>query len=77
MNRWEKSVEVGPGVTSRKVGDRVGVGWVQKGCGRCEWCLRGQKERCQNAISTGIGLQGSHAEYMLAFADATMLIPTP
>ena len=68
-------VEVGPGVTSRKVGDRVGVGWVQKGCGRCEFCLRGKKELCPNAISTGIGLQGSHAEYMLAYADATMLIP--
>jgi len=68
-------VEAGPGVTSRKVGDRVGVGWVQAGCGRCEWCLRGKKELCQNAISTGIGLQGSHAEYMLAYADATMLIP--
>lgn len=68
-------VEVGPGVTSRQVGDRVGVGWVQRGCGRCEWCLRGKKELCQNAISTGISLQGSHAEYMLAYADATMLIP--
>jgi D-arabinose 1-dehydrogenase-like Zn-dependent alcohol dehydrogenase len=68
-------VEVGPGVTSRKVGDRVGVGWVQKGCGRCEWCLRGKKELCQNAQSTGVTMSGSHAEYMLAFADATMLIP--
>ena len=68
-------VEVGPGVSSRKVGDRVGVGWVQRGCGRCEWCLRNKKELCPNAISTGIGLQGSHAEYMLAYADATMLIP--
>jgi len=69
-------VEVGPGVASRKIGDRVGVGWVQRGCGRCEWCLRGKKELCPNAISTGIGLQGSHAEYMLAYADATMLIPS-
>jgi len=68
-------VEIGPAVTSRKVGDRVGVGWHQKGCGRCEWCLRGKKELCPNAISTGIGLEGSHAEYMLAYADATMLIP--
>ncbi len=68
-------VEVGAGVTSCKAGDRVGVGWVQKGCGRCEWCLRGKKELCPNAINTGIGLQGSHAEYMLAYADATMLIP--
>jgi alcohol dehydrogenase len=68
-------VEIGVGVTSRKVGDRVGVGWHQKGCGRCEWCLRGKKESCPNAIVTGLGLQGSHAEYMLAFADATVLIP--
>jgi alcohol dehydrogenase len=68
-------VEVGPGVTSRKVGQRVGVGWVQKGDGTCEWCLRGKKELCQNAISTGIVLQGSHAEYMLAYADATMPLP--
>src|SRR6202790_2830389 len=68
-------IELGPGVTSREVGDRVGVGWVQKGCGRCEWCLRGKKELCQNAISTGVGLQGSHAEYMLAYADATMPLP--
>lgn len=68
-------VEVGPGVDSRKIGDRVGVGWHQKGCGRCEWCLRGKKELCPSAITTGIMLQGSHAEYMLAYADATMLIP--
>jgi D-arabinose 1-dehydrogenase-like Zn-dependent alcohol dehydrogenase len=26
-------VELGPGVTTRKVGDRVGVGWVEKGWG--------------------------------------------
>ena len=31
-------VAVGTGVTSRKVGDRVGVGWIQWTCGRCEWC---------------------------------------
>jgi D-arabinose 1-dehydrogenase-like Zn-dependent alcohol dehydrogenase len=68
-------VEVGPGVTARKVGDRVGVAWVQKGDGTCEWCLRGKKELCVNPIVTGIVLQGSHAEYMLAYADATMPIP--
>jgi alcohol dehydrogenase len=68
-------VEVGPGVASRKVGDRVGVGWVQKGDGTCEWCLRGKKELCVNPISTGIVLEGSHAEYMLAYADATMPLP--
>lgn len=68
-------VEVGPGVTSRKKGDRVGVPWHQKGDGVCEWCLRGKKERCVNPVATGIGMQGSHAEYMLAYADATMPLP--
>jgi len=68
-------VAVGPGVTSRKVGDRVGVGWVQATCGRCEWCLRGKKSFCANQQVTGIQLQGGHAEFMPMFADATMLIP--
>ena len=36
-------VSVGPGVRTRRVGDRVGVAWVQATCGRCEWCLRGRE----------------------------------
>jgi alcohol dehydrogenase len=68
-------VELGAGVTTRKVGDRVGVGWVQKTCGRCEWCARGKKNFCPNQEVTGIQLQGGHAEFMPIYADATMLIP--
>ena len=68
-------VEVGEGVTSRKIGDRVGVPWFQASCGRCEWCLRGKPMFCAQMIGTGIGIQGSHAEYMVAYADATMLLP--
>jgi alcohol dehydrogenase len=30
---------------------------------------------CAQQIGTGIGIQGSHAEYMVAYADATMLLP--
>ena len=68
-------VAVGEGVISRKVGDKVGVPWVQASCGRCEWCLRGKPMFCAQQIGTGIGIQGSHAEYMVAYADATMLLP--
>ena len=68
-------VSLGEGVTSRKVGDRVGVPWIQASCGRCEWCLRGKPMFCAQQIGTGINIQGSHAEYMAAYADATMLIP--
>ena len=68
-------VEVGSGVTSRKIGDRVGVPWVQASCGRCEWCQRGKPMFCAQQIGTGVNTPGSHAEYMVAYADATTLLP--
>ncbi len=68
-------VAIGEGVTTRKVGDRVGVPWVQSTCGRCEWCQRGKLFFCPNQIATGINIAGSHAEYMVAYADATQLLP--
>lgn len=68
-------VAVGPGVRTRRVGDRVGVPWIQASCARCEWCLRGKPAFCSQAIGTGVQTQGSHAEYMLAYADSTMLLP--
>ncbi|PYU23451.1 MAG: alcohol dehydrogenase [Acidobacteria bacterium] len=68
-------VAVAPDVTTRKVGDRVGTAWVQQTCGRCEWCQRGKRMFCPYQKSTGIHLQGGHAEYMPMFADATYLIP--
>jgi alcohol dehydrogenase len=68
-------VALGEGVTTRKVGDRLGVPWLQSTCGRCEWCQRGKSFFCPDHIGTGINIAGSHAEYMVAYADATQLIP--
>jgi alcohol dehydrogenase len=68
-------VAVAPGVVTRKVGDRVGTAWIQSTCGRCEWCQRGRRMFCPYLKSTGLDVQGGHAEYMLMNADATYLIP--
>jgi alcohol dehydrogenase len=68
-------VAVGAAVTTRKVGDRVGVAWVQATCGRCEWCFRGKPMFCAEGIGTSVQIGGGHAEYMVAFADATMPLP--
>ncbi|MGB8158969.1 MAG: alcohol dehydrogenase catalytic domain-containing protein [Nitrososphaeraceae archaeon] len=68
-------VALGESVTTRKIGDRVGVPWLQSTCGRCEWCQRGKLFFCQNQVTTGINIAGSHAEYMVAYADATQLLP--
>ena len=68
-------VELGQNVTTRKIGDRVGVPWVQHTCGRCEWCQRGKSLFCLDQIGTGVNIGGGHAEYMVAYADATQLLP--
>ena len=68
-------VAVGEAVTSRIVGDRVGVPWDQKSCNRCEWCKANKAAFCESGIGTGVNVAGGHAEYMVAYADATVLIP--
>ncbi len=68
-------VNIGSGVTTRKIGDRVGVPWIQASCGRCEWCKRNKPMFCAQPIGTGGAAQGGHAEYMPSQADATMLLP--
>jgi alcohol dehydrogenase len=68
-------VAVGTGVRTRRIGDRVGVPWVQATCGRCEWCLRGKALFCSEQMNTATQMPGGHAEYMTAYANSTVLLP--
>jgi D-arabinose 1-dehydrogenase-like Zn-dependent alcohol dehydrogenase len=74
-------VELGEGVTSRQVGDRVGSTWVQGGCGRCDYCklnlpVTGQTGmNCVAPAMTGMTTQGGHAEYIAVPAHSTVIIP--
>jgi alcohol dehydrogenase len=68
-------VAVGTGVRSRKVGDRVGVPWIQGSCGRCEWCLRNKPMFCHEQLGTSVNMPGGHAEFMVAYADASVPLP--
>ena len=61
-------VEVGAGVVDLKVGDRVGVHWNQKGCGRCRTCQTGNQAHCAQAQSW-MHLGGGNSELMLAWAS--------
>ncbi|MDV6264243.1 NAD(P)-dependent alcohol dehydrogenase [Rhodococcoides yunnanense] len=42
--------EVGTDVTSRKVGDRVGVGCFVDSCGECEACKDGDEQYCTKGV---------------------------
>jgi 2-desacetyl-2-hydroxyethyl bacteriochlorophyllide A dehydrogenase len=65
-------VEVGAGVTDLRVGDRVGVFWNQRGCGRCAACQAGRP--CAEA-QTWMHVGGGNSELMLAWASGCALIP--
>jgi len=39
--------ETGKEVTGFREGDRVGIGWQARSCGKCEWCLRGIPRMCE------------------------------
>ena len=67
--------EIGPGVTSWSVGQRVGVGFFGGEDGTCEACRRGETAYCQNPIITGVTSDGGYAEMMIADARALALIP--
>jgi alcohol dehydrogenase len=55
--------EIGKQVTKFKVGDRVTVPFVC-GCGKCQYCLRGDAQVCPTQTQPGFTGFGSFAEYV-------------
>jgi D-arabinose 1-dehydrogenase-like Zn-dependent alcohol dehydrogenase len=65
---------LGPGVVGLSVGDRVGVGWVQRGCGQCIHCSRAREVYCPNPV-TWEHNGGGFAQFMIAEAWGCVRIP--
>jgi alcohol dehydrogenase len=69
--------EIGPGVTSYRVGQRVLVGAITP-CGQCEPCLSGQKSQCGGLLGgwkLGNTIDGAQAEYFtVPFAQANLTV---
>jgi alcohol dehydrogenase len=67
---------VGSKVKRATVGDRVTAPFVC-GCGRCDFCRRGEAQVCPNQSQPGFSHPGSFAEYVLVNAADTNLVPVP
>ena len=66
---------VGSRVEGFVVGDRVGVAWLNRTCGRCNYCLSGRENLCEHALFTGWSVNGGYAEYVVAPASFTYRMP--
>ncbi|KAK2615571.1 hypothetical protein N8I77_002317 [Diaporthe amygdali] len=69
--------ELGSAVTSLKVGDRVGWGWLHSSCGHCTTCLSGYRQYCSEARGfafSDLG-QGAFGDYRIIDAEFVYKIP--
>jgi propanol-preferring alcohol dehydrogenase len=66
---------VGPGVTTLKEGDAVGVAWLHDACGRCEYCITGWETLCPHQHNSGYSVNGGFAEYVIGAADYVGRLP--
>jgi propanol-preferring alcohol dehydrogenase len=58
-----KVAETGKRAGKFKVGDRVGVGWINSACGHCKFCRAGNENLCARFRATGRDVHGGYAEY--------------
>lgn len=65
----------GARVRGIEVGSRVGIAWLHRTCGKCEYCATGQENLCAHAKFTGYTHNGGFAEYVVA--PAAFVHPLP
>ena len=67
-------VDIGPGVTGYKLGDRVSAeGHIV--CGHCRNCRAGRRHLCRNTQGVGVNRPGAFADYLVIPAENAFPIP--
>jgi propanol-preferring alcohol dehydrogenase len=65
----------GEGATRFREGDRVGIAWLRRTCGRCLYCATDRENLCERAEFTGWHADGGYAEYAVVDEDYAYAIP--
>src|SRR5262245_31695358 len=64
---------LGNGVTTHRIGDRVGIPWLGYTCGVCSFCRHGMENLCDRPLFTGYTRDGGYATHTIA--DARYAFP--
>ena len=67
--------EIGLDARGLEMGQRVGVPWLGRTCGRCSYCRAGRENLCDKPGFTGYTLNGGYADECVA--DAAYVFPLP
>ncbi len=67
--------KLGPGVRRFKRGNRVGIPWLYRTCGRCTDCLTDHENLCREAQFTGYHVDGGYAQYIVVSELFACTIP--
>lgn len=65
----------GSAVEDFAIGDRVGVAWLNRTCGVCQFCRTGRENLCDESDFTGWTVDGGYAEFVTAPAAFTYHLP--
>jgi len=68
-------IALGEGVSGFAMGQRVGIPWLGKACGICDYCRAGRENLCDHPEFTGATRDGGYASH--ALADARFCFPLP
>ncbi len=66
---------LGDGVQGLRIGQRVGVPWLGRTCGHCEYCLHGSENLCDHPQFTGYTRHGGYAQACIADARYAFALP--
>jgi propanol-preferring alcohol dehydrogenase len=67
--------QIGAGITERRLGKRIGIGWLRQVDGTCEFCRRGRENLCPSSRYTGYDADGGYAEYAVVPNDFACDLP--
>ena len=67
--------ELGPDASRFHRGARVGIAWLHRTDGTCEYCRAGAENLCDRPSFTGYTVDGGYAEYVVAAEDFVYPIP--
>ncbi|MBC8471343.1 MAG: zinc-dependent alcohol dehydrogenase family protein [Planctomycetes bacterium] len=70
-----KVADKGKDVTKFKIGDRVGITWLNSSCGKCDFCQTGNENLCSQAKWTGKDVNGGYSEFTVIGEDFAYPIP--